>query len=405
MSMPSAVRHINEVRVLDVVFRHGRVSRANIARELGITRSTASSLVAGLAEEGLLVEDTSGDDKSAGTGRPGTFVRLNPQHALFLGADIGVGHISVVALDFAGETVARHHFPLEPGRYEAEAVLRQLAAHVDSVVQPLAGSYSVKGVCVTVPGVIDKSGTILRAPFLGWRKVPVLAALTALLPDMPVITAENDANAFAIADGYRAAGGANDTEIYIFLDAGVGGAIMTSGQLLRGHDGYAGEFGHMILGDKGFVQVATLAGSFESFIGRDAILARHRHHGGTAQDIDAFLQQAEAGDPPAIAAMNDWSFYLGRGLAIISSIFNPSKIVLGGPVAALFRLCEDEVLLNIHRNLLDDHPVPTVALSRLGLEGPALGGASMLHRDMLSVDQGRVFRKAQTGAGLSRART
>lgn len=405
MSMPSAVRHINEIRVLDVVFRHGRVSRANIARELDITRSTASSIVAGLADEGLLVEDNSEDDKSAGTGRPGTFVRLNPQHALFLGADIGVGRISVVALDFAGGIVVERHFPLEPGRYDAQSVLGQVAASVNSIVQPLAADYAVKGLCVTVPGVIDKGGMVLRAPFLGWRRVPILEDLTALLPEMPVILAENDANAFALADGYRKGHRADDTEIYIFLDAGVGGAIITAGQLLRGHDGYAGEFGHMILGDRGFVEVATLSGSFESFIGRDAILARFRHHGGTADDVASFLQKAAEGDLAAIAAMNDWSFYLGRGLAIISSIFNPSRIVLGGPVAGLFRYCEADILETIRRNLLDDHPVPQVSLSELGLEGPALGGASMLHRDMMSVDEGLVFRKGQAGSAASRART
>jgi predicted NBD/HSP70 family sugar kinase len=398
MSMPSAVRHINEVRVLDVVFRHGRVSRAGIARELGLTRSTAGSIVAGLAEEGLLVEDDSEDDKSAGTGRPGTFIRLNPRHALFIGADIGVGRISVVAVDFSGGLVSERHFPFEPRGNVASAVLEQLARCVRSVAEPLAETYAIKGLCVAVPGVIDKVGTVLRAPFLGWRKVAILQDLTALLPEMPVILAENDANAFAIADSYAAEGRADDTEVYIFLDAGIGGAIMTSGQLLRGEDGYAGELGHMILGEQGFVEVATLAGSFESFIGRDALLARHRHHGGAARDVSDFLAQIAEGDAAAISAMNDWSFYLGRGLAIISSIFNPSRIVLGGPVAGLFRLCEQDVLKNVRRNLLDDHPLPTVEVSELGLEGPAAGAAFMLHREMLSLDEGLIFRNDQRPA-------
>jgi len=404
MSMPSAVRHINEIRVLDVVFRHGRVSRANIAKELDITRSTASSIVASLAEEGLLVEDNSEDDKSAGTGRPGTFVRLNPHHALFLGADIGVGRITVVALDFAGTIVAERHFPLDPSQYAPEILLQQLAGYVGNVVKPLAGTYDVKGLCVTVPGVIDRAGTVLRAPFLGWRKVPILDSLSALLPDIPVILVENDANAFAIADGYQDGAGPSEAEIHIFLDAGIGGAIVTGGHILRGQDGYAGEFGHMILGDKGFVEVATLSGSFESFIGRDAILARYRHYRGAADTIEVFTQKARAGEPAAMAAIADWSFYLGRGLAIISSIFNPSRIVLGGPVAGLFQLCKEDVTQNIRRNLLDDHPVPLILLSKLGLEGPALGGASMLHRNVLSVDEGLVFRTGQPASGRGRAR-
>lgn len=395
MSMPSAVRHINEIRVLDAVFRNGRVSRANIARELGLTRSTASSLVAGLTDEGLLIEDISPEDKGAGTGRPGTFVRLNPKHALFIGADVGVGRISVVALDFTGTVVKTHHFEVDDRDCRPEAVLNLLATFVKSIAAPLVEDYILRGLCVTVPGVLDKSGVVLRAPFLGWRNVPILDQLTALLPEMPVIVAENDANAFAVAHGYRARQDASDTDVFMFLDAGVGGAAVMFGQLMRGHDGYAGEFGHIILGDRGFVQLATPAGSLESFIGLDAILARNSHYGGASSDFKTFIKQVRAGERSAIATMKDWSFYMGRALALLSSIFNPSRIVLGGPVAALFDLCEAEVLESIRRNLLDDHPVPAVMLSDLGLEGPALGGAFMLHREMFSVDEGLIFRKQQ----------
>nr|WP_234903078.1 ROK family transcriptional regulator [Ensifer adhaerens] len=380
---------------MDAVFRNGRVSRANIARELGLTRSTASSLVAGLTDEGLLIEDISPEDKGAGTGRPGTFVRLNPKHALFIGADIGVGRISVVAIDFTGTVVKKHHFEVDDRDCSPEAVLTMLATFVKSVAGPLVAHYTVRGLCVTVPGVLDKSGTVLRAPFLGWRKVPILDQLTALLPDMPVIVAENDANAFAIAHGYRTGQIASDTDVFMFLDAGVGGAAVMFGQLMRGHDGYAGEFGHIILGDRGFVQLATPAGSLESFIGLDAILARNVHHGGGSSDIQTFIEQVKAVEPPAVATMNDWSFYMGRALALLSSIFNPSRIVLGGPVAALFDLCKADVLASIRKNLLEDHPVPTVMLSDLGLEGPALGGAFMLHREMFSVDEGLIFRKQE----------
>ena len=150
------------------------------------------------------------------------------------------------------------------------------------------------------------------------------------------------------------------------------------------------------------MQVATLWGCFESYIGRDAILARLHHHGGSARTIEDFLGKAEAGKPAATGAMNDWSFYLGRGLAIIASIFNPLRFVLGGPVAGLFRQCEADVISNIRRNLLDDHSVPIVALSALGLERPALGGASMLHQNMLSLDRERVFRTTQPGPTRNR---
>lgn len=392
MSMPRAVRHINEMRVLDVVFRLGSASRASIARELDLTRSTAGNIVANLATEGLIIEDSAGDDKSAGTGRPGTLVRLNPTHALFLGAEIAVGRISVVALDFSGNIVSERHFPLQALPGDVTTALDQLAGNVREICRPLESTHPLKGLCVTLPGVIDNAGRVLRAPFLGWHNVPIIDHMRDRLPEMPTIVAENDANAFAIADGYKNDALAPDTEIHVFLDAGVGGAIMASGRLLRGRDGYAGEFGHMILGEEGFAKVATLAGSFESFIGRDAIMARHRHYGGDARTIEDFIEEASRGTAAAAAATADWSFYLGRGLAIISSIFNPSRIVLGGPVAPLFQLCRDDVIARIRSNLFGDQPIPEIALSPLGLEGPALGGAMQMHRTMFAVDEALVFK-------------
>lgn len=392
MSMPRAVRHINERRVLDVVFRQGKVSRAGIARELALTRSTAGSIVASLVSEGLLLEDETKDDKSAGTGRPGTFVHLNPKHGLFVGADIGVGRISVIVIDFAATIVAERHVMLDDDRRDMERLLDQLASIVGEALCPLGGGAPVRGLCVTVPGVIDKAGVVLRAPFLGWKNAPLLQALTDRFPDIPAIAAENDANAFAIADRHRSGDSTGDPEIHLFLDAGIGGAVTTSGQLLRGDNGYAGEFGHMVLGETGFAKVATRAGSFESFVGREAILARYRQHGGTVDGLDDLKAQAGRGARAAIATLDDWAFYLGRGLSIITSIFDPSRIVLGGPVASLFDHCAEAVGRHIRSNLLEDQPIPVIELSRCGLEAPALGGALLLHRDLFAVDENLVFR-------------
>ena len=395
MTMPRAVRHINEVRALEVVFRHGRISRANIAKELSMVRSTASSIVASLAEEGLLVEDGSEDDKSAGTGRPGTFVRINPNYGMFLGADIGVGRMNVVALDMQTSVIAQATTTFDIANATPDRVVEQLVDVVSQMTSKLAPDYRIRGLCLTAPGVIDRSGTILRAPILGWRQAPILEKLQRALPEIPQLVAENDANAFAIAEMYQSKDESVDTEIYIYLDAGVGGAIVNAGQLLRGQDGYAGELGHIILGDEGFVELATISGSFESFIGRDAVLARYRFHGGSAVDIPSFIEAARRREKAALATLKDWSFYLARGVATLTSIFNPARIVVGGPVAELFDLCRDETLEKVRHNLLDDHPMPDVRLSSLGPEGPAIGGASMLHKEMLSVDENIVYRRTR----------
>ena len=101
--MPSAVRHINEVRILDTLYRQGSASRADLARELGLMRSTVGNLVAGLIGQALVEEtELTGATPNGRTGRPGQLLQLNPGHSAFIGADLGVGHLSVVAVDLLG---------------------------------------------------------------------------------------------------------------------------------------------------------------------------------------------------------------------------------------------------------------------------------------------------------------
>ncbi|MBO9197521.1 ROK family transcriptional regulator [Rhizobium sp. 16-449-1b] len=392
MSMPRAVRHINEMRVLDVVLRSGRISRANIAKELNLTRSTASSIVAGLADAGLLVEDTSEEDKGAGTGRPGTFVQLNADHALFIGADIGIGTISIVALGLDAKPIANEVSHFDVATTSATEVIDSVAAGVKKLQARIGEKHKSRGLCVTVPGLIDNAGDVLRAPFLNWRNEPLLARISSRLPEFPTVIAENDANAFAFADAFQEGREPASTEIYLFLDSGVGGAIIRDGELMRGVDGYAAEFGHVIIGDHGFVKIATPEGSVESYIGRDAVLARYKHHGGSAENFSQFYEAVVGRVPAASATLRDWTFYLARTIAMIGSIFNPSRIVLGGTVASLFPQSSEMFKDALAANQVADQPVPEIRLSSLGLEGPALGGALILHRQMFSLDEALVFR-------------
>lgn len=392
MSMPRAVRHINETRALEALFRSGPMSRADLARQLHVTRSTASSIVAALVKAGYAeVDGAEPADRGARTGRPGTNVRLRPQRAIFVGADVGVKRGTVAAIDLAAETVALETCTFDPDRPSPEAVADQLAALIRSVVAGVQVPSAISGLNITVPGLVDHDGNVLRAPIRDWANVPILALMRERLPEIDVVGVENDANAFALADLYRAGEKAVQEAAYVFLDSGVGGALVSKGQLLRGTDGYAGEVGHMIIGEAGYVEVTSLRGSFEGYVGRQAVLARHRHHGGDTGSVREFLDILAAGDAAARATLADWAHHLGRGLASLASILNPERIVLGGAVAALFAQAEQAVAASLRRHMPPGSRVPRVVLSALGSEAPAIGAALMLHRDAFALDERLVF--------------
>lgn len=392
MSMPRAVRHINQVRALDALFRGGPMSRADLARELGLTRSTASSIVAGLVHDGLVNEDH-GDvvERNSRSGRPGTDLRLNPHHAVFIGADIGVGHLTVVAIGLDAAVIAQQARAFDMKRLRPEAIVDELVGLIAEVTDRLPFPEAVHGLSVVVPGLFTSEGTVMRAPILGWYDVDVLGMVRMRLPNLERIDAENDANAFAVAEHYRAGRNAPREALYIYMDAGVGGGLVSNGKLLRGGLGHAGEIGHIYAGEEGFAAIATIPGSLESFVGRDAVLARHRFHGGSSRSFEEFVEALAAGEAPALSTVADWGRFLGRGLATLISVLNPSVIVLGGPVAALHHHAASNLRASLERHLLPRHPLPDIVLSPLGMEAPAIGAASMLHQAMFSIDEELVF--------------
>jgi predicted NBD/HSP70 family sugar kinase len=393
MSMPSAVRHINEVRILDALYRQGTTTRADLARELGLMRSTVGNLVVGLIEQGLVSEtEVTGAVPAGRTGRPGQQVRLHAGHAAFIGADIGVGHLSVVALDLQGQLVCSRTTAFEPRHGDFDTVLDALVGLIRSVMGALPAQQTVQGLCVTAPGLVNRAGVVLRAPGLGWQSVPLQSLLADRLGWTGTLLTENDANAFAATALFGRSPQASADALFVYMDAGVGGGLASQGKLHRGHRGYAGEIGHMLIGARGFDPRTAIEGSFESHVSRTAVLARHRHHGGASNDLADFLSAAAAQEPAARQTLSEWAWWLGRGLASLISVLDPGRIVLGGPVSVLHAQVECEVVASIvQHSVQPSAPPPAIEVCALGAQACAIGAALMLHHAHLSFDERIVY--------------
>lgn len=386
MSMPRAVRHINASRVLTSLFRRGSMSKADLARELNLTRSTVGNLVKAFVKEGSLVEDAEPSGMPGHrTGRPGLRVDLNAAHAIFVGADFAVGRITLVALDLKADVFLRRTEPLGEDETDPDVLIGRLAAVLHDFIGSLPhGGRALKGVCVTVPGVVDRDGVVLRIPIFGWNAVPLAAKLRELLRWEGVLAFENDANAFAFAELYRSRPEALSEGLCLYMDVGVGGGLISQGKLVHGVHGFAGEVGYVYIGDAGVSRSGQMPGSFESYIGRQAIVERFRGLGGAATDFDEVIAAVQRRDARAEATLSEWAMWLGRGLATLTSVLDPGRIILGGPVARLFPHAEARVLESIRAHLLPDHPLPRVERSALDEAASAVGGASVLHRNHIS---------------------
>ncbi len=205
--------------------------------------------------------------------------------------------------------------------------------------------------------------------------------------DVPVLV-ENDANAFAMGETYRGASARSDVVACLLIENGAGGGIVIGGQLVRGSTGFAGELGQLPLGGKGFFAGRHKAGHLESYIGKDAVVARYRANGAPpGADLQHLLAGLRNSDPVALQTAGDWGERLAEGLVHIANVLAPGLVILGGSVAPLYTYVASKVQSAMRDEFLEGFPVPKIELSRLGVGGAAFGGACLLHQGMFSVDE------------------
>jgi predicted NBD/HSP70 family sugar kinase len=376
------VRHINQARTLDLLRRHRTLSRAEIARRLGLTRSTLSELTTALVEEGLVIEDGGPVVHSRG-GRPGSGLRLNPAGATFLGAELGNDRITVVALSLDARELARLREPIDGDR-DVGAVVARLAGLVRRAIRRAGvAAAAVRGLGVSVPGMLGPDGTVFWLPRLGWRNVDLQGMLEKAL-GIPVCL-DNDANAAALAELYfgEAADGAD--LLYVMLGIGIGAGLIADRGLYRGAGGRAGEIGHIRLDPSGPRCQCGGLGCFEAVAGQPALLRYDRDAGGTASSADQVLEHAAAEDAAARAAVGRWMYWLGRGIASAVYLLDARRVILGGSLAVQVPSLAQDLSAILRAENVPKADELQLTTSQLGADGVAIGGAALIYQKLFQI--------------------
>lgn len=385
MATPQLLRSINETRVLKLLFERGPRSRADIARDLQVTRSTASALVAGLVERGLVLETEERADVER-IGRPGFVVKLNGSSRTFVGVDIAVSELRVIALDLGAELIASLTIPyIEPAT--PEYVVGLVRHGVDKLLEDNAlDPATVEGIGVAIPGLVETDGVIVFAPILNWRSIDIKTMIVDAF-DHPVnLHFDNDANACAVSEGYRKDGRPDGTLAFLLMDSGVGLGILHQGQVFRGQDGLAGEFGHnrfhATLGEEGDTPYSP---TFEETVGREAVLRLCTKNKVPVKSLRAFVELAKSGDEGAYDVFDIWAQRLALGMANLCMILNPQEIVVGGKTARLFSIDPKRVYDHANRHFRFMFKTPVLRASDLGVLAASVGVASVIHAQSFAI--------------------
>jgi len=375
----AVIRSLNRSLVLDHLRTKGTASRASVAEDTGLARPTVSLIVEDLLREGL-VEEVGRGRASAQGGRPPVLLQFNRRSAHLVGVHVGVSRTTIVLADALGEEIGRTQVrtPRTSARTAVRRIARVCVALLDSHgVHP--EHVATAGVCL--PGLVAaESGTLLLAPNLGWRDVPVVALFEQVL-GVPV-AAHNASQTSLVAEVMEGAAAGDSDVVLVYAGAGVGAAALVGGQLVSGDQGLAGELGHCRVLEDGLLCGCGGHGCLETVASTHAVVSavasRWGRTPGSFQDLGV---AALGGDQAAREELARAGALLGRAASRLVNLLAPRTVVLaGGALAAGAALVEP------FREAVQECTVPAVG-SRLRLVQSALGqdaevrGVLLLARD------------------------
>ncbi|MGW1585831.1 ROK family transcriptional regulator [Streptomyces sp. NPDC002386] len=334
---PRVLRAMNDRAALDLLLEHGPLSRTRIGKLTGLSKPTASQLLARLEAAGLVrVTGTS-------EGRPGPNAQLyavNPVAAHAAGLDVSPYRIRAAVADVTGRTVGEYELPT-PGRRPARPVVQQVTEALDGAVKAAGLARSdVHRLVIGTPGAFDPgTGRLRYASHLpGWHSPSLLDELAAALP-MPV-EYENDVNLVAIAEQRLGAARGHADFVLLWNQEGMGAALVLGGRLHRGWTGGAGEVGFLPVPGTPLVRQVTKAnsGGYQELAGSQAVPKLARELGvadvpaGRYTDAAATLlaRAADHAGGPYRELLRTYATRLATGLASLVSVLDPELVVLSG---------------------------------------------------------------------------
>jgi N-acetylglucosamine repressor len=376
-------REINRQIALNLVRARQPLSRADLARLMGIRRGAVSRLVDTLMAEGLLFEGATGE---AARGRKPKFLYVDSRTRCVLAVDIRPTRTSLMVTDLLGHAIGDiDSFPTE---IDPKKFVRRLADRITRTLADHAAT-TCAGIGMVVPGMVDAAGaTVLFAPRLGWRNVP-LGAMLARLIKLP-IQIENSGRAGALAQmwGLRADPSATGDTAYVSVSDGLGIGIVVRGELLRGRHNVAGEFGHIPINVDGPPCACGATGCLEAYVSNLATLSRYFGREISPRKpipselaqftVDDLIARARVGDGKAIAALQATAHYLGLGLASLVNAIDPARIYLGGEIISAWDLLESTLRQALRSRSLAPTGADVDIVTVPAQDHPRLRGAAAL---------------------------
>ncbi|GAB2824030.1 ROK family transcriptional regulator [Streptomyces daliensis] len=395
------IRTANRYQVLRHVIAEHPVSRSALAMRTGLSLATVATLTGELLALGLLTE--AGHEDSAG-GRPRALVAPDAGGGALVGVDVAETYVRAEVYDLAFGVLATAQEQLRPGERAPGEVVGRIASSVERALDASgAEGDQVLGVGVSMPGMVDREGGVsVYAANWGWHDVPLLRLLGERLPHP--LHLDNPLRACAVAELWFGAARGCEDSVVVNLGTGVGAGLVLGGELHRGKDNSAGEWGHTPLVLDGHPCLCGDRGCVEAYVGAHGIMRALRelapgsplhHPDDQTATIEALGRAAADGDPVAVRVVAGTGRLLGAALAGLVNLLNPEVVVLSSWVAsALGQQLLDAVRATVaERALARPLSGTSIVLCPLSSDPVSLGAATFALEGHLAAPRNRTRRR------------
>lgn len=379
---PDEVRHHNRSVLLRRLHVSGPRTRAALATEMGLNRSTIKTLVDELAEDGFVSELPPA--QRSGVGRPSLLVLPQPHAAVVLAVDIRVEQVALALVGFGGEILSRCSWSLRPATRQPREVLTKIVDNSTALIEE--AEVDVIAVGASAPGVVRQAdGLVHEAPNLHWTEVPLGEWLSHALKRPAHVG--NDAELGALAEHLRGAARGTDDAVFIGADVGVGGGVISSGTALRGSGGHVGEIGHMVIRPDGKPCYCGNHGCWETEVGERALsramgLPEDASRGVIVAELHALAENHNE----LMRRLGEFAEWLAIGLVNLINILCPQLVILGDLFTALPQSLIDHVGDSVRERSLISRALggTRIVTSSLGGDVRLLGAAELAFEQVLA---------------------
>lgn len=368
------IRDINSTLVIETIINRGSISRANIAKELGLTKATISAIVATLLEKDLILEIGSDNTK---LGRKPILLSINKNAGYVISIDVGVDKIRAIQANLVGQKLMLLKRDTPKSNDEVKGTLVDIINQIKESSK--ASPYGLVGITLGIHGVV-KDNKVFFAPYYNLDEIDLASYIKDYFKTKVFI--ENEANLSVLGESMFLTEYKNIANISVH--SGVGLGLLIDGDLYTGFSGYAGEIGHTIVESNGKACPCGNHGCLEQYVSEQALLEEFKEIKNLDYvDFETLSSMYQNGDKDATYIFQKFVKYMTICVNNILNSYNPDVVIINSSFTHSFPELIEEIEDSLNSRL---NSVLHIYPSKLNNSSILLGGVSMVVKDFFGIN-------------------